>query len=173
MERTLFLATLYLFLPAYAANGSPPLLAKLFPRWDAPVDFGARVRGRRLFGSHKTWRGLLGGTLLGGLVFLAQQAWLPLGVVDALPWYAGFLLGFGALLGDLLESMMKRQVGVAPGKPFVPWDQLDYTIGALALLSPFHWVGWGGALFLLVFNALLSASSHYVGHRLGLLREKV
>jgi len=170
---TPILTLLYLFLPAYVANGSPPLLAKLLPWWNAPVDLSARLRGRRLFGSHKTWRGLLLGTLLGGLVFLGQQAWLPVAPVVELPWYAGFLLGGGALLGDLVESMIKRQAGVKPGKPFLPWDQLDYTIGALIFLAPFYWVGWASALFLLVFNGLLSAGSHFVGHRLGLVKGKV
>ena len=31
--------------------------------------------------------------------------------------------------------------GVAPGKPFIPWDQIDYTVGAF-LIS--FWVYWPG-----------------------------
>ena len=43
----------------------------------------------------------------------------------------GLLLSSGALVGDMVESFFKRRANVKPGKPFIPWDQLDYVVGAL------------------------------------------
>jgi CDP-2,3-bis-(O-geranylgeranyl)-sn-glycerol synthase len=62
---------LWLFLPAYVANMAPVLVAKVAPAWKAPID-GGRVGkdGQRILGDGKTWRGLVGGAVLGGLVAL-------------------------------------------------------------------------------------------------------
>jgi hypothetical protein len=49
----------------------------------------------------------------------------------------GTALGFGALLGDALESMAKRQRGIRSGKSWLFFDQLDYIIGAILLSLPF------------------------------------
>ena len=47
----------------------------------------------------------------------------------------GFLLGFGALLGDALGSFLKRRLGIERGKPAPIMDQLDFIIVALILVS--------------------------------------
>ena len=46
----------------------------------------------------------------------------------------GFLLGFGALLGDALGSFLKRRLGIGRGKPAPILDQLDFIIVALILV---------------------------------------
>lgn len=73
------LRALWIFLPAYAANMAPVFIAKIFPGWTAPVD-GGRVGkdGHRLLGAGKTWRGFVGGALLGGMV--------ALGIALVAPW---------------------------------------------------------------------------------------
>lgn len=59
---------LLFFLPAYAANMSPVLIAKLTPRWNAPIDGGRLAKdGQPLLGPGKTWRGLVGGAIAGAL----------------------------------------------------------------------------------------------------------
>ena len=62
---------LLFFLPAYVANMSPVFVAKLVPKWSAPID-GGRVGkdGKRLLGPGKTWRGLVGGAFAGALTAL-------------------------------------------------------------------------------------------------------
>lgn len=53
-------------------------------------------------------------------------------------WLAlGLACGFGALGGDALKSLVKRRCGIAPGKPWMPADQLDFVIGGLVALSLF------------------------------------
>jgi len=40
----------------------------------APVDLGVSIRGRRVFGAHKTFRGLIAGVVAGAVTFIAQGA---------------------------------------------------------------------------------------------------
>lgn len=69
---------LLFFLPAYVANMSPPLVAKVLPRWSAPIDGGRMHKdGRRLLGAGKTWRGLVGGAVAGAATALAVAAVAP------------------------------------------------------------------------------------------------
>ncbi|MFH1682662.1 MAG: CDP-archaeol synthase [Candidatus Woesearchaeota archaeon] len=129
----LVLQTMYFFLPAYFANMVPELL-KWLPFLDYPI-------WEKEFGKNKTWRGIFFAVLVGTLTFLLQK-WLyqfsffnDLSIID----YAGFslmlglLLGLGAILGDLVESYFKRGVKIDPGQPWIPWDQLDFVLGALSL----------------------------------------
>lgn len=73
---TAVLHGLLVFLPAYVANMSPVFVAKLVPRWSAPIDGGRTDRaGRRILGPGKTWRGLVGGAAAGAATALVV-AWL-------------------------------------------------------------------------------------------------
>lgn len=170
-----FLELIYLFLPGYLANASPPIIAKLplLRRWNTPLDFGKSWNGTKLLGNNKTVRGVVMGVLLGGLAFVVQKYWLsavittPHILYTSLPWWYGFLFALGAILvGDCGESLLKRRLGVAPGKPWLPFDQLDYTVGAFLLTFWLWWPGWPSFLLLLLFNAALTVSSHIIGHLL-------
>jgi CDP-2,3-bis-(O-geranylgeranyl)-sn-glycerol synthase len=46
----------------------------------------------------------------------------------------GLLFGLGAMGGDSVKSFIKRRIGIPPGRPWVPFDQLDFVLGALALI---------------------------------------
>lgn len=153
------LDALWLFLPAYAANMSPVFSARLVPRWKAPID-GGRVHqdGRRVLGDGKTWRGLVGGAVAGGLMVLLQAAIAPamgrfadldFGRGEGAAWPLLFLLGATvgllALAGDAAESFLKRRRGKARGAPWIPFDQLDFVVFGLAgvfLASPLLPSGW-------------------------------
>jgi CDP-2,3-bis-(O-geranylgeranyl)-sn-glycerol synthase len=138
------LGALWFFLPAGIANGIPVILAKLplLRGWNAPLDGGKMYRGKHVLGKNKTWRGLLGGSLLAGLVALLQYAFnfkLPgfqLVTSPGLAFAIGFLMGFGALIGDAIESFFKRQRDIGPGNAWFPLDQLDYIFGGLLLSYP-------------------------------------
>ena len=78
---TTFVAAFWIMVPAYVANaGAVPFGG------GTPVDFGKCAKdGRRYLGDGKTWRGLIGGIVVGILfgllqIFLAQTFhwdWLP------------------------------------------------------------------------------------------------
>lgn len=144
------LIALFFFMPAGAANGIP-VLAALTPglrKLDTPMDFGLKFQGKELFGKNKTWRGLIVGILAStALLFLLQQLalhWHGLyTLLDEInytrlnPLILGPLLGAGALVGDALESFVKRQIGHAPGKSWFPFDQLDFIVGAVIFTLPY------------------------------------
>lgn len=167
------LQALWLFLPAFVANMSPVFTAKLLPKWSAPIDGGRTGKdGKRLLGDGKTWRGLVGGGVAGGLTAVAMgygatgifagwdfglQGYCPgdgatgpggdmVAACDAIviPWYSvflfGFVVGLMALLGDAVESFVKRRLGKERGAPWFPFDQLDFVVfGLLGFLvgAPF------------------------------------
>lgn len=135
-----FLFALLFFLPAGFANAAPPIANKipLLNRWKTPIDFGNTVRGKRALGKNKTWRGLVFGTLIGG-----TSAWLLFPHIgggtgtDIEHFLIGSSIGFGALLGDAIESFFKRQRGIASGNAWLGFDQLDYVVGAILFSLPF------------------------------------
>ena len=67
-----FWFALWFFLPAGLANGAPVIANKvpLINKWITPLDFGKTWGGKRIFGSNKTWRGLVVGGLTGGVASL-------------------------------------------------------------------------------------------------------
>lgn len=146
---------LWLMLAPGVANMSPILIGDRLRFLATPVDGGRELGGRRLFGAHKTWRGLIVATFMGGIVFVFQQwaegvfpvfnAIEPI-ALSSLPWWFGFVLGAAAILGDLIKSFVKRRFGIESGKSWFPFDQLDAIVAAAivySLIAPItltHWV---------------------------------
>jgi len=150
-----FILAFIFFLPAGLANMAPVFLAKL-PYWSEPIN-------EHLFGKNKTWRGLIAGILVG----------MFSGLILTVPWLAGALLGSGALLGDLVESYIKRRKGIAPGKAWWIADQVDWILGALVLTQwIFHWTPMDWILLLVVYG-LLHPLANIVGYHLGLKSSKI
>jgi CDP-2,3-bis-(O-geranylgeranyl)-sn-glycerol synthase len=172
------LSVLYFLLPAALANVMPVLIKRLCSCGflATPMDFGVQYAGKPLLGKHKTWRGLVAG-VLGGIFFAALQAMIGPTRFDLVDyqtsWLAiGTLLGFGAILGDALKSAFKRRVGIVEGSPWVPFDQIDFTIGALAFTSVIFWPGWPLAVASVAFYGLSHVFIVRVGHALGLRKER-
>jgi CDP-2,3-bis-(O-geranylgeranyl)-sn-glycerol synthase len=87
----------WFMLPAYIGN-IIPIFVKNIPIFPSPVH-------NRLFGNHKTWRGLVIGIIGAGIIALLQIR--PL-------WY-GLVLGTGNFTGDLCGAFIKRRLGIPPG----------------------------------------------------------
>jgi phosphatidate cytidylyltransferase len=122
-------------------NGLPWTVLALFSTWatDTFAFMVGTAFGRRPFFQHispkKTWEGALGG--LGGAIF---AAWL-FGTLYGLAPLAGALFGLGVgiagTLGDLAESLVKRQLGAKDSGVIVPGhggalDRLDSLLFAFA-----------------------------------------
>lgn len=164
------LQALYFALPMYLANMVPVLCARL-SFLGKPIDGGRLYRGQPLFGSHKTWRGFIAGILFAIFTVFVQSLAAERGmfsnvaIIDytRISWLLlGVLMGLGALGGDLLKSFFKRRLARASGASWVPFDQLDFVLGGLALTSLYVWPGWPIALFLIIATPLL----HYLMNRL-------
>jgi CDP-2,3-bis-(O-geranylgeranyl)-sn-glycerol synthase len=183
MDSLLF--ALWFFLPAGIANVTPILISKipLLSAWDMPVDFGAEVRGRPLFGPHKTIRGLAAGTLAGFIAFVLQiqafesysWAWEVSGELNysELSLWLGVLLGFGALFGDLVKSFFKRQMNVTSGKSWFPFDQLDYIIGGLLFSALIVTLEFKQYVIITAAWFLMHLVSSYIGYLLKLKKDPI
>lgn len=164
-------AVLYLFLPAFVANATPVIVKNvpLLSRWNAPIH-------ARLFGKNKTYRGLLFGVLFAVLVSLLQYTLRNVAVLSSITMFhntveqsafVGFLLGFGALAGDIVESCVKRRMKLAPGTPLPVWDGVDYMLGAMLCIMPVYIVSGAEMLALLVIAPLLSLLSNMLSYMVG------
>ncbi len=140
MSYEIIIQALWLVLPAYIANASALLVGG-----GTPIDFGKNWKdGKRILGDGKTWRGLVTGAFVGmtggfGLSIVAKYAaasdFAFLGIND----FTGFpfmipiiaAICFGALIGDIVESFFKRRIGKGRGEDWIPFDQIDFILGAL------------------------------------------
>jgi len=129
----IILKSLYFMLPAYFANMAPVIVRNWIKSFNTAIDFGKKWKGKPIFGKNKTWRGLIFGVIFGIIVAYAQYLInSPWNLVDYSDWFLiGGLMGFGAILGDMIESFIKRRIGIKSGQPFIPWDQIDFIIGGL------------------------------------------
>ncbi len=143
MNEILF--ALWFYLPAGTANMFPVFAKKIkfLDPLDKPLDFGKSFNNKRIFGDHKTFRGLIAG-YFGALIVLTLQVWFyqnttfffELSFIDYSSvniWLFGLIFTIGALGGDALESFFKRQVNIKPGKSWPPFDQIDWILGAVLL----------------------------------------
>ena len=167
------LSVIYLYLPIGIANIFASLSRHLFPRWNYPLDFNQSFRGQRVLGSHKTWRGLIIGILAAFLFFIWQKylyAYYPsirdFSLVDynAISLLAGAVMGLGAILGDALKSFFKRQLNIAPGRPWFPFDQLDFVIGGVLLSWPLVPVSGNIILATMVLGLLFHLLFKVIGY---------
>ena len=137
---------LWFFVPAYVANMSPVLVRGHFDRLAVPLDGGRTLSGKRIFGDHKTWRGLLAAALAGVAAYDAQRALPACGMLTSLaaidyaayPVIPGLLLGVGAAAGDAAKSFFKRRAGIPPGAPWPVFDQVDFLVGAYLFALPVY-----------------------------------
>jgi CDP-2,3-bis-(O-geranylgeranyl)-sn-glycerol synthase len=75
----------------------------------------------------------------------------------------GLRFGVGAMAGDSAKSFAKRRLGIAPGDPWIPWDQVDFALGALALVRGQAALSWADLATIL----LLTGAGHIVVNHLG------
>jgi len=154
-------------------------------RFCRPVDLGCTLRGRRLFGDNKRWRGFLVLPVAAATSFAAlgsargsMPQWLAHGMWPLhATQYAllGFAAGLAFMLAELPNSFLKRQLGIDPGErarqrvlrvTFLLADRLDSLLGmliAVSLLVPLPALTWIWMLLVAptvhaLFSGLLYAS---------------
>ncbi|MEO5627525.1 MAG: CDP-archaeol synthase [Candidatus Saccharimonadales bacterium] len=161
---------LVFFLPAGVANATPVVANKipLLNKWQTPLDFGISLRGKRLLGKNKSWRGLLTGSVFAGVTALLLSPIVHYSDNWLATFGVGFVLGFGALFGDALESIIKRQHGIEAGHSWFPFDQIDYIIGGLLFVAPFSDLTWQLMALIMVAFFGLHLVFAYIAFKLGL-----
>jgi CDP-2,3-bis-(O-geranylgeranyl)-sn-glycerol synthase len=113
-----------LWLLVVTANAAPLAGRRLGPA--TPLDFGLTLPdGHRLFGAHKSWRGLV--LSLIGTALCAALLGLPVST--------GITVAAWAMVGDMLASLIKRRIGIAPGGTAIGLDQLPESLLPLILVG--------------------------------------
>ncbi|MFO7835008.1 MAG: CDP-2,3-bis-(O-geranylgeranyl)-sn-glycerol synthase [Halohasta sp.] len=174
MVGSLVATAFWAMLPAYVPNNAAVLAGG-----GRPIDGGRTWNGKRVLGDGKTWRGTAVGTLAGvllavGLNALSGPASATLGVsLPTFPLPAAVGLAFGAMVGDIGASFIKRRSGRQRGAAFPGLDQLDFVVGALAL-SFLLAADWALSTFtpaviavILVITPLLHVSTNVVAFKIG------
>ncbi len=153
-----------------------PILKKL----NIPMDHGKCWRdGKRIFGTHKTWKGFVGYLILNTATTVV---WGEICRRTALTSYnyfyhtyentipfnllIGILLGLGYALFELPNSFLKRRLDIEPGKStqgmqkclFVFLDQADSVFGCCLVVCLFYHMS---LLFYLQY-VLLGAFTHII-----------
>jgi hypothetical protein len=149
-----------------------------------PVDGGRTLRGKRLFGDNKTWRGIVAVALGTGLGVVLLDPFRDLGPSPhaafvprgATAFALGLVLGAVAMFGELPNSALKRQLGVGAGEQATgPWralfhvlDQVDVLAGAWVVLALVVWPTAGRLLGSFLFLYLGHQVITLVGYGLGM-----
>lgn len=166
----MILEAIYFLIPAALANMIPVFTRKI-NLFNYPVDFGTGILGKS-----KTFRGLIFG-ILAAIVIVYFQMFLfnveffkNISVVDYSSIniiFFGFLIGFGVLFGDMLESFFKRRLKIKPGEPWFPFDQIDSVLGVLIFVFPVYGLSFvfGVWVFLVWFfgHLLINAIGYLLG----------
>lgn len=170
----LIIQALYFFLPAYCANMAPVVAHKLRLPFGQPISL-------KYFGEHKTWRGFIVGFLAALVILYIQKLFLiqnsiiatDISILDykniSMFLYA-LAFGLGALIGDLVKSFFKRRLNKKPGTPWIPFDQIDFVVGAIIFLYPLYQIDIKILLILLVITPILHLLTNIFGYQLGLKR---
>lgn len=174
LDLKFIISCLYFFLPAYLANMTPPIAKRLkvLNFLAKPVDFNKNFLGKPIFGSHKTWRGVLLAFLVGfstalfqgflyNFKFFKEISILNYSEINIL--FFSFIISFSTVLGDLFFAFIKRRLNLKPGAPFLPFDQTNYVISNAIFVGYFFKIRVSVWFFLFVATFFL----HIIVNRLG------
>ena len=159
-----FLIGLLILLPAWQGlillkqwpQANALIIAVMVLVWGADIGayFSGKTFGKRKLAPKvspgKSWEGLYGGlaaSLLITLLVGLQQGWSAGGLLLALAGAAVVVLI--SVVGDLTESMFKRQSGIKDSSNLLPGhggvlDRIDSLTAAIPLFAALLWLaGWG------------------------------
>jgi hypothetical protein len=173
----------WVFLPALGAPlaHAPVLRFDLLPALARPIDRGRTLRGRRLLGANKTWRGaaVMFAGVLSAAIVLHRWSWyrdrLPGELRDVSPVVTGSLLGASVVLGELPNSFLKRQLDIGPGEQrgslagiaLSAFDQADFVLATWLLLRPIFKLSAGQVLDSATVVVLVHLPINVIGYLIG------
>lgn len=171
------IVALWIVIPAYVPNSLAVVAGG-----GRPVDSGIEIGESRALGDGKTWRGSVVGTVGGIFIAIVLNEIVPImrdSGFDVEPFtlQVAFGLAFGAMLGDMCASFLKRRTGRSRGSSFMILDQIDFLIGSLfvSFMLDSDWVTGALSLELLVVILVVTPVIHVltniIGYRIGLKNE--
>lgn len=173
----MLLSALYLILPLCAANASPHFV-KSIPWGTTPLDHFKLWHGKRVFGDHKTYRGVFTSIVMSVFVVLMQKLLFPYFQSVSLLNYGAFSFfkaaGVGTLFAasytsiDLLKSFLKRRINLSEGAPWIPFDQIDLGIAALIALSLIQLPPWQYLVIIFFITPVLVILANGIAYFIGI-----
>jgi len=172
------LQTISLLLPIMVAGVSfvVAIKYKLFLFLNRPIDNGVKLNNKPFFGKNKTWRGVT--FYIGGSIITCILLWL--GVSHGYTWVhpifghnpvvLGLLYGTSYSAGELVNSFIKRRLGIRPGEETSilqrAIDTIDGILLAIIILSVVYGANWLQLILVLAIGASLHLSVDIVTRKL-------
>ncbi len=140
-------AAVFLWLRDRAPEGLETILVLFALIWAADVFayFGGKIIGGPRVAAglspHKTWSGIVAGTIAGALVGYGCGYLFHVGAGFRVAWLLiGAAIAFTGLMGDLFESFLKRRFGVKDASRLIPGhggvlDRIDSLMAATLLVG--------------------------------------
>jgi phosphatidate cytidylyltransferase len=140
-------AAVFLWLRNRGPEGLETILALFAIIWASDIFayFGGKLIGgpkiARGLSPNKTWSGIIAGTLAGALVGLGCGYLFHAGAELRVAWFViGALIAVTGLMGDLIESFLKRRFGVKDASKLIPGhggvlDRIDSLMAATLLVG--------------------------------------
>lgn len=183
-------------LPAFIANAGMTFTG-VWGGQGRPIDGGRNfLDGKRLFGKGKTWKGLIGGIIIGStvswavvLIHIALQIGIPaagapdwnyLAQITRTEIFTVFidppllnlilriiLLSVGACVGDLFGSFLKRRFGKGRGAVFPLLDQVDFILVAYLFAFIVFPLPWYYIVVITLFTPLVAVLGNIVAYYIG------
>lgn len=131
---------LYVMLLVWGADSGAYMFGKLF---------GRRKLAPKV-SPGKTWEGLVGGLVTSAIISLLFSRYAPLSVASSTLLICSIVAALASVLGDLTESMFKREAGIKDSSHLIPGhggvlDRIDSLTAAVPVFS---------CLMLLIFKAV-------------------
>jgi hypothetical protein len=153
-----------------------------FGRFRRPVDGGAALHGTPLVGQNKTWFGVAlyvaGGALVAGALSLLGKFADPV-FAGPKALLVGASIGAAYSVGEIINSLVKRRAGIAPGQMTTTrWRHLqraaDLADGIVC--ASLVYLAWGVSLTMaaavLVAGLVIHVGTDMLMRRLSLKRDK-
>jgi len=152
----------WLLIPAYFASAIP-----VVAHGTTPIDIGRKwFDGNRIFGDTKTIGGFVAG-VVGGFLVGALQSNIALGSqVPQMTLFLAFIISFGALVGDLAGSFIKRRFGMKPGEDAPFLDQLNFVFGATFFAMWFVKIGLETFFIMIIITPILHRIANIIAYKI-------
>ncbi len=172
----LIIACIYFYFPAAFANIGANIgrFIPFFKDIKTPVDFGLRIKGKRIVGDHKVMGSFMFGVVFGSLLgvvkfllldpFMEPYLLLDLEFMQTVVLYT--LMSTCALIGDIIKSILKRLFNIAPHKPWIPFDEIDHSTFSLLVTNIFFPLPWYVILLTITVYFFLHIGANIVGYKL-------